>query len=113
MIDRCFNPACKKRLRYLRDGRVIRVIQNQNGQLRVEHFWLCGPCYTLYDFAFSEEGTAFLKARPSKCERRGCPGNGTEITDAEIDGTIEAEFGSQIAASVGADLTDPSVLKAC
>jgi len=46
MIDRCFNPACQKRLRYLRDGRVVRVIQNHHGQLRVEHFWLCGPCYT-------------------------------------------------------------------
>ena len=65
MIDRCFNPACQKRLRYLRDGRVVRVIQNHYGQLRVEHFWLCGPCYTVYDFAFSEEGTAFLKARLS------------------------------------------------
>jgi len=41
VIDRCFNPTCKKRLRYLRDGPVVRVIRNQNGQLRVEHFWLC------------------------------------------------------------------------
>ena len=65
MIDRCFNPTCKKRLRYLRDGRVIRIIRTQNGQLGVEHFWLCGPCYTLYDFAFSEDGTAFLKPRLS------------------------------------------------
>jgi hypothetical protein len=65
MIDRCFNPDCKKRLRYLRDGRVVRVIRSQNGQLRVEHFWLCGSCYTVYDFTFSEEGSAILKARLS------------------------------------------------
>ena len=65
MIDRCFNSACKKRLRYPRDGRVVRVIRSQNGQLRVEHFWLCGPCYAAYDFVFSEEGTPLLKARLS------------------------------------------------
>ncbi|WP_158749615.1 hypothetical protein [Acidobacterium sp. S8] len=65
MIDRCFNSACKKRLCYLRDGRVVRVIRSENGHLHVEHFWLCGPCYTVYDFAFSEEGIPFLKARLS------------------------------------------------
>ena len=65
MIDRCFNSACKKRLRYLRNGRVVRVIRNKNGQSRVEHFWLCGSCYTLFDFGFSEDGTAFLTARLS------------------------------------------------
>jgi hypothetical protein len=65
MIDRCFNSACKKRLRYLRDGRVVRVLRSRNGQLRVEHFWLCGPCYTVYDFVFSQEGTPSLKSRLS------------------------------------------------
>jgi hypothetical protein len=70
MISRCFNPACKKRLRYLRDARVVRVIRNQNGQFRVEHFWLCGPCYSLYDFAFSEAGTTFLKERPANTSER-------------------------------------------
>jgi hypothetical protein len=63
MIDRCFNPDCNKRLRYLRDGRVVRVIQSRDGEIAIEHFWLCGPCYTLYDFCFTPDGSAILEPR--------------------------------------------------
>jgi hypothetical protein len=63
MIDRCFNPACKKRLKYLRDGRVVRVIRGKNEGVSVEHFWLCGPCYHTRDFEFRPDGSVRLKAR--------------------------------------------------
>jgi hypothetical protein len=33
MIDRCFNPACRRNLRYLRDGRVVRVIRLSTGEI--------------------------------------------------------------------------------
>lgn len=63
MIDRCFNPDCNQRLRYLREGRVVRVIQHKGDELAIEHFWLCGPCYTLYDFRFSSDGHVGLSPR--------------------------------------------------
>lgn len=63
MIDRCFNPTCKRKLDYLRDGRVVRVIRGKNEGNSVEHFWLCGPCYRTHDFEFHEDGSVSLKAR--------------------------------------------------
>jgi hypothetical protein len=51
MISECFNPSCRRELRYLRDGRVVRVIRDD---LRVEHFWLCGSCHLQYDFWFTD-----------------------------------------------------------
>jgi hypothetical protein len=56
MIDRCFNPTCKRLLQYLRDGRVVRVIRGKGDNTSVEHYWLCGPCYQDYDFVFSPDG---------------------------------------------------------
>ena len=65
MIERCFNPSCKIKLHYLRDGRVVRVIREKGGDISVEHYWLCGPCYEYYDFEFSPDGSVSLgpKAR--------------------------------------------------
>ena len=45
----CFNPACNRELRYLRDGRVVRVLRGNNEQPSMEHYWLCGACYQVYD----------------------------------------------------------------
>jgi hypothetical protein len=58
MITVCFNPVCKRELLYLREGRVVRLVKTQGGQARVEHFWLCGDCYQLYDFQFSAKGVS-------------------------------------------------------
>jgi hypothetical protein len=63
MITVCFNPVCKRELLYLREGRVVRLVKTQGGQARVEHFWLCGDCYQLYDFQFSAKGGIRLLAR--------------------------------------------------
>jgi len=63
MIDRCFNPACRRNLHYLRDGRVVRVIRGKDENLSVEHYWLCGPCYETHDFAFPEDGSVALRDR--------------------------------------------------
>jgi hypothetical protein len=55
MISECFNPSCRKKLTYLRDGRVVRVIRDEAEGLRVEHFWLCGSCLLQYDFFFGND----------------------------------------------------------
>ncbi|HEX5233847.1 MAG TPA: hypothetical protein VFW25_00810 [Silvibacterium sp.] len=58
MIDRCFNPACGKEMRYLREGRVVRVIDPE-----IEHYWLCGKCHESYDFVFDSNGNVTLGTR--------------------------------------------------
>jgi hypothetical protein len=65
MIDRCFNPSCRRKLDYLRDGRVVRVIRGKDEDMSVEHYWLCGPCYLMHDFEFSPEGGVSLRPRTS------------------------------------------------
>lgn len=63
MIDRCFNPKCRRELRYLRDGRVVRVIHGKGDDAAVEHFWLCGPCYERYDFTFPSAGGVSIQEK--------------------------------------------------
>ena len=63
MIDRCFNPNCRRQLHYLRDGRVVRLITGTGSSQVIEHFWLCGPCFEEYDFAL-RDGMIFLEAKP-------------------------------------------------
>ena len=60
---RCFNPECKQELRYLREGRVVRIVHGDGDGARLEHFWLCGPCSLAYDFVFGSDGSVGLKAR--------------------------------------------------
>ena len=63
MINKCFNPACEKQMRYLRDGRVVRVIRREEDQTMVQHYWLCGSCYDSYDFAFPPSGEVIIEPR--------------------------------------------------
>jgi hypothetical protein len=59
----CLNPACSRELRYLRDGRVVRVIRGKDEEASMEHYWLCGACYRIYDFVFPPDGTVTLGNR--------------------------------------------------
>jgi hypothetical protein len=63
MIDKCFNPACDKQMRYLRDGRVVRVIRREDDKTLVQHYWLCGSCYDAYDFVFRPGGDVVIEPR--------------------------------------------------
>ena len=54
------NPACRKELHYLRNGRVIRTTRRIGAQVQVEHFWLCGECHLDYDFLFANDGRVSL-----------------------------------------------------
>jgi hypothetical protein len=73
MIDRCFNPACRRKLQYLRDGRVVRILREKNDNISVEHYWLCGACYHSHDFEFPSDGSVRLKAR-----------SGPEVAETEV-----------------------------
>ena len=60
MLAECFNVACRRELRYLRSGRIIRVLRQGIDRVEIEHFWLCGACYVSYDFCFVEDGKPSL-----------------------------------------------------
>jgi hypothetical protein len=79
MLTECFNPECRKKLEYLRNGRVIRTMRNVSSQLSVEHFWLCGSCYSTLDFGFGPDGTVALRQRSRVAEERL-----THITDVFV-----------------------------
>ena len=71
MLTECFNPACRKKLDYLRNGRVVRMIRTTSTPAKsVEHYWLCGSCYGKFDFEFKPDGTVSL------CPRRGAVATG-------------------------------------
>ena len=65
MLHQCMNPECRKELRYLRDGRVIRTTHREDEHVAVEHFWLCGECHASYDFLFAKDGHVSLGRRPT------------------------------------------------
>jgi hypothetical protein len=64
MISECLNPACRRKLLYLRNGRVIRMVRGDQERVVVEHFWLCGDCYRIYDFLIGPDGVVSLARRP-------------------------------------------------
>jgi len=64
MISQCLNPACRKELHYLRNGRVIRTTRRIGAEVQVEHFWLCGECHMDFDFLFAKDGRVSLAPRP-------------------------------------------------
>lgn len=70
MLDRCFNPNCRKRLDYLRDGRVVRVIRGKAEDASVEHYWLCGACYLRSDFDFRPDGSVGLREKHEGSRQR-------------------------------------------
>lgn len=63
MVNVCYNPECRQELRYLREGRVVRIVHGDNDEARLEHFWLCGPCSQVYEFVFPTDGPVGLKLR--------------------------------------------------
>ena len=63
MLTECFNPACREKLDYLRNGRVVRMIRTTASGKSLEHYWLCGRCYGKFDFEFKPDGTVALRSR--------------------------------------------------
>jgi hypothetical protein len=81
MIDNCFNSVCNRELHYLRDGRVIRIVRGYGGGATFVHYWLCGPCYTSYDFSLSADGSVTLCLRPVRSD-----GTELQLNLAEVRG---------------------------
>jgi hypothetical protein len=50
MVSCCANPACRKPLHYLREGKIFLFSVHRSREPqdfavpRLEHFWLCGTC---------------------------------------------------------------------
>jgi len=45
MVSQCANPDCRRKLHYLRDGKIYQfVLSLKTGSKRLENFWLCGEC---------------------------------------------------------------------
>ena len=75
MLNQCFNPDCRKPLHYLREGRVfVFGVQDSgdgaNGESRLEHYWLCGPCAQKFGLSQDEDGIHLVerKTRPRVVE---------------------------------------------
>ena len=63
MLSECLNPECRKELHYLRDGKVVRVVRQEEERIRVEHFWLCGPCSIQFQVERDKEADIRLVPR--------------------------------------------------
>jgi hypothetical protein len=62
MISECFNPVCRKKLEYLRAGKVIRVVRESGPNVEIEHFWLCGDCRKSHDLRLLADGSVILSS---------------------------------------------------
>ena len=84
MITQCSNPDCRRELRYLRGGRVVRVIRKTGGVPEIEHFWLCENCHRSCEFSFLPDGRVL------------CRGKLKHASDgAEVD-RADGSFGAQL-----------------
>jgi hypothetical protein len=68
MIGNCFNPACRKELRYLRQGAVYQWEKGTGPQFCSEFFWLCPGCSSSFDLGADREGMPSLTTSGSKGE---------------------------------------------
>jgi hypothetical protein len=71
MVSQCANSECGKPLRHLDSGRVIRTVKRVASSIEIQHFWLCGECYVLYDFSVSAAGdVSYLRREKSQVAQR-------------------------------------------
>jgi hypothetical protein len=73
MIGHCFNPDCRKELRYLRHGSVYQWERGVGREFRSEFFWLCPICSSAFAVASADDGEPLLVRCGMKREgdRRG------------------------------------------
>jgi hypothetical protein len=60
MIGHCFNPACNKELRYLRQGTVYQWETGIGRDFHSEFFWPCPNCSSTFELASDENGGPLL-----------------------------------------------------
>lgn len=85
MITACSNPNCHRELRYLRGGRVVRVIRQAGGVPEIEHFWLCEDCCRSYEFSFLPGGRVLCRRKQKH------PIEGVEVHRADDSHTKHSE----------------------
>ena len=77
MVSKCANPACSTPFHYLREGKIFRMeveatpptdktglpngnispflVGSRKPMLKLEHFWLCGPCSQSMNLLFDKD----------------------------------------------------------
>jgi hypothetical protein len=80
MVSKCANPTCSTPFHYLREGKIFRVeveatpptasqdksyvpngnnspflVASRKPMLKLEHFWLCGPCSQSMSLLFDKD----------------------------------------------------------
>lgn len=85
MVSKCANPACSTPFHYLREGKIFRVeveatpppasqdkteipngnkspflVASRKPMLKLEHFWLCGPCSQSMSLLFDKDNGVFV-----------------------------------------------------
>lgn len=86
MVVRCVNPECSLPFKYRYVGRVFRLRLYDTGRLgtpqdretRVEYFWLCASCSSVFTTIFDERRGVSLAPYGNTCNRKR---NGTLIFD--------------------------------
>lgn len=79
MLSKCANPSCSTPLVYLREGKIFAMEfasgrppvedADQSGQpspVRVEHFWLCGPCSAKLTLVYDREQGVLVRPKPER-----------------------------------------------
>jgi len=85
MISECLNRDCRKPLHYLREGRIVRTVFQEDGYLRTEHFWLCGECSRIFNFCLfpNEPPTLIRREIPRHAQRSMETGAEPEVINAQ------------------------------
>ena len=60
MIGHCFDPVCKKELRYLRQGSVYQLGTGSGRTFHSEFFWLCSDCSSTFQLTSNDTGVPLL-----------------------------------------------------
>ena len=67
MVNQCANPACKRELHYLREGKVYQfALPTPTGSKRIEHFWLCGRCSKSMVMMLRNQSDVQITFRPQR-----------------------------------------------
>jgi hypothetical protein len=75
MVAKCSNPSCSASFRYLKEGRLFRLENDQNLRLSsaamAEYFWLCRCCSSTMTLHLSENGSVMPVVLPEPVHNTG------------------------------------------
>ena len=91
MLSKCFNPACHKKLDYLRYGRVVRTVRTSATGKSVEHYWLCGSAMENSILSSKPTGVWLAATETAQMPLRSTPLSTTSLDEA--DGRVALSLG--------------------